>query len=200
MIKAIAFDFGNVICTVDIPAFLSDLSRYTAKSSEEMYDLIFKSNLPEKYESGLISSDEFYKKISEMCDLSISRAQFIEIFKAFFIPIRTNIDLLKKLKKHYTIALLSNTNEWHFEHVIKKSEVFKLFDVVTVSHHVKEIKPGERIYRDLLKKLGLEPQECVFIDDMKPNVDAACAMGINGIQYTTHEELLKALSKLNVAV
>ena len=40
---------------------------------------------------------------------------------------------------------------------------------------------------------GLNPDECVFIDDRKVNVDAAKALGMHGIVFTSYEEAKKEL-------
>jgi FMN phosphatase YigB (HAD superfamily) len=93
-----------------------------------------------------------------------------------------------------------NTNEWHFEHYIRAVDVFPLFDAVTVSFRVGEMKPGERIHRDVLSKLGLPPEACVFIDDLEENVEGARRLSMHGIRYTDHVRLVASLRALGVAV
>ena len=94
-------------------------------------------------------------------------------FNGMFSPIEPTLALIRRLKGRYRLGLLSNTNEWHFRGHIATVPVFPLFDTVTLSYEVREMKPGERIYRDALGKLGLPPESCVFIDDIEENVAAA---------------------------
>ena len=199
MIKAIIFDFGNVMCTFDNTLFLKRISKFTDKSVEELNELIYvSSNLTKKYESGELSSDEFFEKIKQKCDLTMTKEGFVKAYTDIFNTIHTTFDLMKKLKPRYKIALLSNTSHWDFEHGIKQCGMFHLFDVVTISFEVGAMKPEEKIYLDALDKLKLKPQECVFIDDVKENVEVANKIGINGIHYSSHDELINSLRKLNV--
>lgn len=200
MIKAIIFDFGNVICFFDNNIFLENISRFTNKSVPELKELIYSSELQNRYETGLISSNEFFNKIVEKCNLSISKHEFIKVFTNIFTPIQTTLELIKKLKPKYKIALLSNTNELDFEHTIKPIEIFNLFNAVTLSFKVKAMKPDAKIYLDCLKKLNLKPEECVHIDDREDYVEAANKIGIKGIHYTGYDELVNSLKELGVLV
>ncbi|EKE20805.1 MAG: hypothetical protein ACD_7C00469G0003 [uncultured bacterium] len=199
MIKGIIFDFGNVICTFDNDIFLKKISSFTNKSIKELDEIIYKSSgLPKKYETGLISSDEFYNEICRLCELTISRADFIEAYSNIFTPIPETFDLIKKLSKKYKLALLSNTSEIDYKYGFKKFDVINFFEVKSLSYLVKEMKPGEKIYRDTLSKLGLAPEECVYIDDIDGYVQVANKLGIYGIQYLTSEKLLEDLKKLGI--
>jgi putative hydrolase of the HAD superfamily len=84
---------------------------------------------------------------------------------------------------------LSNTNELHFNYVIKQQGIFIFFDVVSLSFKVKAMKPDRRIFDDCLKKLGLLPEECVYIDDIKEYADKATELGLTGIHYKSEENL-----------
>jgi epoxide hydrolase-like predicted phosphatase len=201
MIKAIIFDFGNVICTFDNNIFLKKISHFSDKSLEELDKIIYQnSGLPKKYESGIISSDDFFSEISKLCNLSMSREDFIEAYTNIFFPIPETFDLIKKLSKNYKLALLSNTSEWDFKYGIKKFDVIGLFDTISLSFEIGEMKPGEKIYKDALEKLKFEPSECVYMDDIEKYVDVAKGLGINGIYYTSPENLTEELKNLEVKI
>ena len=199
MIRAIIFDYGNVISKVDNHQFLERISEFCDKPVSELHRLIYQdSGLPEQYESGLITSDEFYYKISELCGLKIKRPDFIKAFTDIFTPIEGTARLIKQLKANYKLALLSNTNEWDFEHEIRINESFHLFDTVTLSFVVREMKPGRKIYLDALGKLDLRPEECIYIDDIREYAEAAGAFGITGIHYVSHEQLVDSMRSLDI--
>jgi len=198
MIKAIIFDFGNVICRFDDNIFLNKLLKYTSKSFEQLNSLIYNSGLIDKYESGGISSDETFEAIKKTCELSILKDEFIEAYTNIFTSVEDTIKLIKKLKRNYKIGLLSNTNPWDFEINIKQVEIFDLFDAYSLSHEVGEKKPGKRMYMDILNKLKLKPDECVFIDDIKKYIEVASEIGLHGIHYTTHQKLVEKLKKLHI--
>jgi putative hydrolase of the HAD superfamily len=201
MIRGIIFDFGNVICSFDIHPFLEGLSRFTSKSITELRSLVNQSmDVATQYESGMVSSDEFYRTIAAKCDLSMPKPEFIRAYCNIFTPVPTTLDLIRKLKPRYKLALLSNTSEWHFERGIKPVDIFPLFDAVTLSFEVKALKPSRKIYDDVLHKLNLPPGECAYVDDIREYVDAAERIGIHSVHYTGHEDLLRSLRELKIRV
>jgi putative hydrolase of the HAD superfamily len=79
-------------------------------------------------------------------------------------------------------------------------EIFPLFDSVTLSFEVKEMKPGERIYLDAVGKLQARPGECVYIDDIEAYAEGARRLGLQGIRYVSHGVLLESLDAVGVRV
>jgi putative hydrolase of the HAD superfamily len=89
-------------------------------------------------------------------------------------------------------ALLSNS--WG---AIYPRDLFpELFDAVVISAEVGMRKPEERIFLHAAELLGLEPGECVFIDDIAENVAAAQAAGLVGVQHRTAQETAERLTEL----
>ncbi len=201
MIKAIIFDYGNVIHKWDNYIFLDKIVKKSNKSYEYIDNFIFSSGLQDKFELGEISEIDFFRIIKEQCNLSITRKEFFkEYTDRLFEKISSTTVLIKKLKKDYKVALLSNTTKVDFDYIIKKLREFSLFDSVTLSFELGLAKPDKRIYLDALKKLNIKPDECIYIDDIKEYSDAASKLGIHGIYYTSYENLIKELKKLNVKV
>jgi epoxide hydrolase-like predicted phosphatase len=199
MIKAIIFDFGNVIYHFDNNIFLGNISSFTDKTVSELNDLIYNStDFPRQYETGLISSDKFFNEITRRCDLLMSKIEFIKAYTGIFTPILTTINLIRSLKSKYKIALLSNTNELDFEHIIETCEVYNLFDAVSLSFKVRVMKPDNKIYLDSINKLRLKPEECVYIDDIERYADAAKKIGIHGIHYVSYGKLISSLKELSI--
>jgi len=198
MIKAIIFDYGNVISSVDNDRFIKEISKATGKSGADLEQLISSgSDELRKFETGLITSDQFFERLIRRRGLNIDKESFIKVFTGRLTPIAETLELIRKLKAGYKLGLLSNTNEWDYEYEIKQCDVFSLFDSVTVSFKVGAMKPDRRIYIDALHKLGVQPDESVFIDDVREYAEAAGALEIKSIHYTSHEELLRRLRNLD---
>ncbi len=199
-VKAVLFDFGNVICQFDHRRFLEVLAAACGKSVETLQALIFEhSELPRAYESGAIDSSRFLAKVSALCGHDFPEADFIQAFTGIFTLIEATLDLIRKLKPHYKLGLISDTNPWHFEFGIRNSEVFPLFDSVTLSYEVGAMKPDPRLFEDALEKLDLLAEECVYINDRPPFAEVATAHLLRGIAYTSPEALLARLRQLKVA-
>jgi putative hydrolase of the HAD superfamily len=90
------------------------------------------------------------------------------------------LDLIRALRQAgLRTALLSNS--WGDDY---RRDLFpELFDVVVISAEVGMRKPEERIFRHTAELLGLEPEECVFIDDVAANIAAAEAIGLVGVHH-----------------
>lgn len=109
---------------------------------------------------------------------------------AGFAPDPQMFDVVRTARRHgLRTALLSNS--WGFDY--PREEWPRLFDAVVVSGEVGMRKPQPEIYLHAAAELGLAPQECVFVDDLAPNVRGAAAVGMIGVRHgdtaTTAEEL-----------
>ncbi len=201
MIRAIIFDYGNVISRVDHSTFLNRIVPLSSDPARAMQTIARRQpDLLVEYESGRTTSEDFYLRAAQEYGLSVSQADFKAAFIDIFDRIQPTIELIKKLKPCYKIALLSNTNEWHYKAEIERMEAFHLFDTTTLSFEVGAMKPDERIYSDALRKLALPPDACVYIDDISEYVDAAKRLGMNAIHYTSPDNLLDALGAVGVKI
>jgi epoxide hydrolase-like predicted phosphatase len=198
-LRAVIFDFGMVICSFDLMLFLRSLSSITGKPVTVLQNVLIPLRpLAMRYETGLLTTDEFYREAVRQTGLNVSRESFGRAYNGIFTPIPSTIELIRRLEPRYKLGLLSNTSEWHFEYGIKPVEIFPLFDAVTLSYEVKAMKPDERIYRDALSKLGMDAPECVYIDDLEENATAAGRLGMHAIHYQNPRQLLTALENLGV--
>jgi epoxide hydrolase-like predicted phosphatase len=89
-------------------------------------------------------------------------------------------------------ALLSNS--WGLDY--DRSGWDELFDEVVISGEVGLRKPEPAIYRLVAERLGLAPEECVFVDDLAPNVRGAAAVGMVGVHYADHDSVVAELEEL----
>jgi putative hydrolase of the HAD superfamily len=63
------------------------------------------------------------------------------------------------------------------------------FDVLVWSYQLRMAKPDPAIYRYVLKELGTRPEETLFLDDKLVNIEAAQALGMKALKFTTVERL-----------
>jgi epoxide hydrolase-like predicted phosphatase len=98
------------------------------------------------------------------------------------VPVPAMYDTIRTLRRNgFSTALLSNS--WGCDEY-PRADFPALFDSVVISGEIGMRKPEEEIFRHAARTLGLEPQECVFIDDIGANVAAAQACGMAGVHHT----------------
>jgi len=114
--------------------------------------------------------------------------------------IAPNIDLIRRLRPPYRTAVLSNADHTLRQRLADAHGIIDLFDDVVCSADVGMAKPDPRIYELAASRLGLEPGECVFIDDLESNVEAARQAGMSGVHFLVDEghDLALQLGELGV--
>jgi putative hydrolase of the HAD superfamily len=90
-------------------------------------------------------------------------------------------------------AILSNMGDSVLENMQREFEWLARFDVLVWSFQLKMAKPDPAIYRHTLEQLGTKAGETLFIDDRAENIDAARALGLIAIQFSTIEKLREDL-------
>ena len=109
-------------------------------------------------------------------------------------PVPAMYELLRGLRgKGVRTALLSNS--WG-PGGYPREDFPDLFDAVVISGEVGMRKPEPRIFRHAAALLDLEPEECVFVDDVEANVKAAIACGMTGVHHTDPALTQQRLTKL----
>lgn len=100
------------------------------------------------------------------------------------------------------VPLLGLTN-WSAElypHAPERFAVLALLDHVVVSGEVGAAKPDPAAYRAVIERAGVPPERLVFVDDKQVNVDAAAALGMDAIRFTTADELRRQLRERGLPV
>lgn len=177
-IKAIAFDFWGVFAEINPPMYeyIKQHSILPEKYSDKIHELIIEHDLNK------ITEQQFLQKCSEIISLEIPYPLCRYIFQEDSLN-ENLIAIVKKLKEKYKIALLSNNNKEYCEEYLFKTKLDKLFDTLVISYQVGYRKPSPEVYKILVKKLGLKPEEILFIDDDHTKLTAAEKQGIKILIY-----------------
>lgn len=182
MVKNIIFDLGNVIINYNQDNIISI---FTKNEDEIAFikEKIFNSSQWELLDLGKITYEEAIKQIQT------DNAKYSKLIELFFHnwyksqPINEDIvELAQKLKsKNYNIYVLSNMSKEVYEY-FKDIDFFKLCDGIVISGNENIKKPDEKIFKLLLERYHLKPDECLFIDDDDTNrsYHTASKIGIFG--------------------
>ena len=203
-IEVILFDLGNVILPFNHFQIAEKLSRFSESndfqaSSKVFADLFdFENGSVNLYESGKVSSEEFFESLKRRFQLSISFEEFIPIWNEIFTENEEVSGIIRSLKGKKRLGLLSNTNPLHFDYVLSMFPVLRAFDRWILSHEVGFKKPAREIFQAAIDWAGVEPEQILFIDDMKGHVEAAISLGMRGIQFFSAHQLLPLLHNLHL--
>lgn len=100
-------------------------------------------------------------------------------------PIQGTVELLAELRSAgVPIYALSNWSTDTFPAALKRFDFLRWFDGILLSGKVRLLKPDPRIYRRFFETHSVDPAQAVYIDDSRPNVQTATALGMHGIHFT----------------
>jgi putative hydrolase of the HAD superfamily len=199
-ITTIVFDFGNVLGTFNHRKAAEQLAAYGG-SAEAILAYALTEKLEEDFESGRLAPDAFANLVCDACRLSCTYEQFAAAFGDMFTPNEAVCGLVPRLKPGYRLLLLSNTNALHARQFCGQfAATLRHFDSLVLSHEVGLRKPDRRIYEHCRKVAGRPAHECLFIDDLAANVEAARTAGWKAIQYSPGEDLITRLAEHGIAV
>ena len=202
MVKAVLFDFGNVLYRFDYDRFFQSAARHSSLPADQIRGALFEGeqSIAVNFETGKLSAEEFLALISERAGIELQPERLVELFTDIFEPLDTNIALAFELSELVPIALISNTNKLHFERFMSTTPIVAAMSAFGLSYQVGAMKPAPAIFHAVLERLELEPQDCVYIDDVKKYTDAARAMGFTAVQCLPEVDLRRELAGLGLAV
>lgn len=201
MIKNIIFDLGGVLLDIDLVHCMKQvqslgvnfdtLSKQTAPadpaSGEKpavMGEGIVATGETHMYQIGKISTEDFIGGIQHLCNPGTTFQQVLDAWNTCCIDIpQHRLDKVMQLRQQgYRTYMLSNTNDAHWQDVVKRcfggqEGVDRYFDKVFLSQEMHLAKPNDEIYLEVLKEIGADASECLFIDDSTQNVEAAASLG-----------------------
>lgn len=197
MIKNLIFDFGKVLVNYDYDLFFrrsfADNERYLA--FRRLFD---EENIQEQIDRESVPFDDILAEIaSRRPDMAEEIRIFVERYPEIVIgEIEGMKEYLAELKgRGFKLYGLTN---WSTRVYITMSQypVFKLLDGIVISSEEHLLKPEPEIYRRLLDRFGLKPEECLFTDDKEENVIGARALGINCLVFKDCARYREELEKI----
>lgn len=171
-VKAVIFDCFGVLYPAYVDKFFHE---HNVDADSALID-----KLNTQIDLGQISQQEFYSQLGSA--LHMSGDYIKEEMEAGLKVDEGLVALIRELKNSYKVGLLSNAGEEEIA-VIYRDEINTLFDAITVSYEVGDVKPNPQIFRTAAERLNVSVEECVFIDDTLRNLEGARQLGIKTIHY-----------------
>jgi glucose-1-phosphatase len=198
-ITAITFDLGNVLVRVEHLRFCRRLAALAGLSPQEVYAQVFESSLEPGYDTGRISSREFYERVTAHFGVVLDYARFCELWCDIFDPMEAMEAVVAHLASRFPLFLLSNTNALHFDYIRKRfGAILGLFQSFVLSYAVGSRKPEAAVYQALIQEVQRPPGEILFLDDKLSFVEAAWGQGLVAWQFCSPHELRHDLERFKL--
>lgn len=191
-LHAVIFDYGMVLTYPPDPDAHAALMRITGLSAATLDRLYWADRAA--FDLGTLTGEDFWRRIASEAGLELNDSQIEEltIWDAR-MWMRVNPAMLAwqiALKQRGLLtAIVSNMGDTVHREMERELAWLPRFDVLVWSYQLRVAKPDPAIYWHVLGKLGTQPEETLFIDDRQENVDAAVALGMKGIVFTTVDQL-----------
>jgi HAD superfamily hydrolase (TIGR01509 family) len=193
--KAVIFDLGNVLLDFDYRIVSGKLRQYCPLPEEELLRALNQSPLLHKYESGGLSSEQFFEEMKQASKFCGQFHEFEAIFADIFQPVPEMITLQASLRDSgIPTYLFSNTNDIAIRHIRAKYLFIKNFTGEILSFEHGAIKPHPAIYEVAEKLSGHRGPDLLYIDDRLENIQAGEARGWQTIH---HHKPLETISRVN---
>lgn len=152
-------------------------------------------NLTRQLDYGYIDKDEYCKTAGEIVGQTAEKIEdILRNEHSLNAPLVSYIE--KELKPHYKIGMISNIGRGWIQNMFDDYMLHDVFDAVVQSGDEGVTKPHPQIFELAAERLGLEPDECVMVDDLPENIAGADAAGMSGIVYGNLYDFKKELFKL----
>jgi epoxide hydrolase-like predicted phosphatase len=206
-LRALIVDYGGVLTSplqdtmqswceddeIDLAAFRRVIGEWLGAS----YGAEAGTNPMHALERGEIAIPDFERELARRLHTHDGRPVEAEgLLSRMFAGFRREqpmFDAVRRARSHgLRTALLSNS--WGMDY--PREEWDEVFDAVVISGEVGMRKPEPGIYRHAAGLLGVETEQCVFVDDLGPNVKGAVGVGMVGVKFVTPDQTIGELETL----
>jgi putative hydrolase of the HAD superfamily len=195
-LRAVVFDYGMVLTGKPNAEAHDEMVRISGLPVERFEELYWADR--HAYDEGKVTGAAFWQKFARDGKLTLKPEEIDELNRQDARMWTTQNPAMvawqRQLKERGVLtAILSNMGDTVLESILRQFKWVEDFDVLVWSFQLLMAKPAPAIYHHVLKQLGTRPEETLFIDDKRVNVEAARALGMKAVEFTTIEQLREAL-------
>ena len=193
-LRAVVFDYGMVLTGPPDPEAWAAMLRITGLP-EERFQRLYWADRP-VYDEGKLTGLGYWQKLLREAGLPPDQAEELNRWDQRLWTTENPAMLAwqQQLKQRGLLtAILSNMGDDVLANVERVFDWIHRFDVLVWSYQARMVKPNPDLYRYTLEKLGTRPEETLFLDDKAVNVEAARALGMKALEFTTVERLREEL-------
>src|SRR5579863_4281741 len=191
-VDAVVFDYGMVLTGPPDPEAHAHLVRITGLPADK-FDVLYWDDR-HAFDEGKLNGHTYWQAIAHQAGLAWSSTAIEELihwdarlWMTLSPPMLAWAEALRAHGIH--TAILSNMGDTVLRSMEREFDWLARFDVLVWSYQLRMAKPDPAIYQYTLEKLGTRPEDTLFIDDRRVNVEAAAALGMKGFVFTTVKNL-----------
>jgi FMN phosphatase YigB (HAD superfamily) len=178
--RALLVDLGKVLVGFDHQTTCLRIEEATGVPAGRLRPVLF-GDLEAAFDRGTVAPGEFFRACETRAGLPrLSDDVWIGAWRDIFHPLPRAIAALARVHPGIRRVLVSNTNELHWEGVLRVFQPAGLLDALVLSFRVGAVKPEPAFWDAALEAAGCAPGECLFVDDRPELVAAAAGRGIPG--------------------
>ena len=203
MIKNIAFDLGGVVLALSYEQAVKRFEEVGLKDARQQLDAFEQRGIFGDLESGRITAEDFRRELSKMVGRELTADECYQAWHGYVdhVPKRNLEALLSLRARGYRVCLLSNTNPYMMQWADKDFDgeghpISYFFDALYLSFECKVMKPRREIFELMLQGQQSTPEETLFVDDGRRNVEMAASMGMQTLCPQNNEDWTEALEAL----
>lgn len=201
MIKAVIFDFIDVLVDGGLREAYRHFEKELGMSAEEATNKVIGSEYMIKSMKGELTYNEFVEEIARDLGVDVSLVKKMGDFMLETTQLKPEVmEVVKRLHGKYKLAILSDHLLGRFELMVERFDLEKYFDLIYNSAKLGTIKAEREAFKMMVKELNVKPEECVFIDDRKVNIEVADSLGFKTIHYVKGTDLKKELREHGVDI
>jgi putative hydrolase of the HAD superfamily len=200
-IRAVILDFGEVLCLRPDPQIMEQMAKMFDIPPEAFLERYVPSRGP--YDQGLLTPEEYWRRFAQNAGIAVG-ASLIEKLRAMDVGMwsRMNVQMIEWTealhKAGTTTALLSNMQHDMAAHARKNFAWLGNFDHLLLSCELQLIKPDVAVFESAIERIRVSPEQTLFVDDRKENVQAARTVGLQAIQFNGVEQLRADLDRIGL--
>jgi HAD superfamily hydrolase (TIGR01509 family) len=197
--KTVAFDLGKVLVDFDYSIAARRIAARGTVTLLEIAQYINQSTVFVQYETGLVTTEQFYTEVRRVTGFRGDLAEFSQCFADIFSAMEPMIQLQAALRRRgLTTYAFSNTNELAVEHIRRTFPFYSDFDGHILSYEQGAMKPDAKIYEAMELASGKRGPEILYLDDRPENIAAGAARGWQVILQESPEKSRAAIQKLGL--
>jgi glucose-1-phosphatase len=195
--EAVVFDLGKVLLDFDYGKFANNVVHKCGVPAEELLAAVNQSDLLIRYESGLLSSQQFFEEVKRASKYTGCFEEFEPVFGDIFSEIPEMIALHARLRdRGVPTYIFSNTSEMVIKHIRKAYPFFNTFTDYILSYEHRSVKPQPSIYEVVESRAGRKGDQLLYIDDRLENIEHGRERGWQTIHHLDSNETVKQVEKL----